>query len=120
MSLILKEKITGSVAWLGADLTNDRDWFHELTGDEVAALDDVLAAEEGMGLDMMLEPGDLLWANNYKILHSRTGFENGDDPALRRKMLRLMLKIPNARELAPDFPGRNGFPATGEDLTASR
>ena len=30
--------------------------------------------------------------------------------AQRRRMLRLWLKMPNARELAPDFPGRNGFP----------
>jgi hypothetical protein len=26
-------------------------------------------------------------------------------------MLRLWLKMPNARVLAPEFPGRNGFPA---------
>jgi hypothetical protein len=25
-------------------------------------------------------------------------------------MLRLWLKMPNARALAPEFPGRNGFP----------
>ncbi|MBT4442553.1 MAG: TauD/TfdA family dioxygenase, partial [Oceanospirillaceae bacterium] len=28
----------------------------------------------------------------------------------RRKLLRLWLKMPNARTLAPEFPGRNGFP----------
>jgi hypothetical protein len=26
-------------------------------------------------------------------------------------MLRLWVKMPNARTLAPEFPGRNGFPA---------
>jgi hypothetical protein len=25
-------------------------------------------------------------------------------------MLRLWVKMPNARRLAPEFPGRNGFP----------
>ena len=32
------------------------------------------------------------------------------NPALHRKLLRLWLKMPNARKLAPEFPGRNGFP----------
>lgn len=83
---------------------------------ETEALDlfDSIAREESLHLDMMLEPGDLQWANNYAVLHSRTDFEDHDDPALCRKMLRLWLKMPNARELAPDFPGRNGFPAPGE------
>jgi len=43
------------------------------------------------------------------VLHSRTSFEDADDPSLQRKKLRLWLKMPNARALAPDFPGRNGF-----------
>jgi hypothetical protein len=59
---------------------------------------------------MMLEPGDLQFANNYAVLHSRTAFEDDPDPARHRKMLRLWLKMPNARALAPEFPGRNGFP----------
>ena len=62
-------------------------------------------------LDMMLEPGDLQFANNGAVLQARTAFEDEPDPALRRRMLRLWLKMPNARTLAPEFPGRNGFPA---------
>ena len=69
------------------------------------------AQREGVALDMMLEPGDLQFANNYEVLHSRTGFQDHDDPARMRRMLRLWLKMPNARVLAPEFPGRNGFPA---------
>jgi hypothetical protein len=80
---------------------------------EIEALDlfDAVIHREDIRLDMMLEPGDLQFANNYAVLHSRTRFEDHDDPALRRRMLRLWLKMPNARALAPDFPGRNGFPA---------
>jgi hypothetical protein len=80
---------------------------------EIEALDlfDAMIHREDIRLDMMLEPGDLQFANNYAVLHSRTGFEDHDDPALRRRMLRLWLKMPNARPLAPEFPGRNGFPA---------
>jgi len=79
---------------------------------EVEALDrlDAIAKDEALQLDMMLEPGDLQWANNYAVLHSRTNFEDYDDPGQCRKMLRLWLKMSNARELAADFPGRNGFP----------
>ncbi len=61
-------------------------------------------------LDMMLEPGDMLFANNYSVMHSRTSFEDFEEPELRRKLLRLWVKMPNARHLAPDFPGKNGFP----------
>lgn len=67
--------------------------------------------DENLRLEMMLQPGDLQFANNYMVMHSRTEFEDYEDLELRRKMLRLWLKMPNARQLAIDFPGRNGFPA---------
>ena len=78
-----------------------------LTSVQVEALNrvDSITAEPRMRLDMMLEPGDLQFANNYMVLHSRTGFEDYPDPQQRRKMLRLWLKMPNARQLAADFPG---------------
>lgn len=62
-------------------------------------------------LDMMLEPGDMQFCNNYMVMHSRTSFEDFDAESERRKLLRLWLKMPNARQLAPEFPGRNGIPA---------
>lgn len=80
---------------------------------EVEALDlfDRIMHDPSMRIDMMLEPGDLQLANNYAVLHSRNDFQDHPDPALCRRMLRLWLKMPNARALAPEFPGRNGFPA---------
>ncbi len=91
---------------------------HELKGlplsaVEVEALDifDAVMKDPAMRVDMMLEPGDLQFANNYAVLHSRTSFVDHEVPELRRKMLRLWVKMPNARALAPEFPGRNGFPA---------
>jgi hypothetical protein len=79
---------------------------------EIEALDcfDRIMHSPDIRLDMLMEPGDLQFANNYAVLHSRTEFEDHDDVAVRRRMLRLWLKMPNARELAPEFPGRNGFP----------
>jgi hypothetical protein len=73
---------------------------------EVEALDlfDRIMHKEDMRLDMMLEPGDIQFANNYAVLHSRTSFTDHDDPQQRCKMMRLWLKMPNARQLAPEFP----------------
>jgi hypothetical protein len=91
---------------------------HELRGYplskvDIEALDlfDQVMHDPAIRLDMMLEPGDLQFANNYAVLHSRTAFQDHEAPELRRRMLRLWLKMPNARVLAPEFPGRNGFPA---------
>lgn len=96
---------------LGHDINNT-----SLSSIEIAALDqfDAIMQEPDIRLDMMLEPGDIQFANNYAILHSRTQFVDDNEPSLRRKMLRLWLKMPNARRLAPDFPGRNGFGALGD------
>ena len=87
---------------------------------EIAALDlfDEVMHDPAIRLDMMLEPGDIQFANNYAVLHSRNGFEDDEDLAKRRKMIRLWLKMGNARELAPEFPGRNGFPAPVEAVAA--
>ena len=70
--------------------------------------DDIMMAPD-MRVDMMLEPGDIQFANNYTVLHSRTAFEDHGEQDQRRKKLRLWLRMESARKLAPDFPGRNGF-----------
>src|SRR5574343_213905 len=83
---------------------------------ELAALDlfDEVMHDPAIRLDMMLEPGDIQFANNYAVLHSRNAFEYHEDPTQRRQLIRLWLKMANARELAPEFPGRNGFPVPPE------
>ena len=84
---------------------------HPLSDAQIAALDlfDEMMMAPEMRIDMMMEPGDIQLANNYAVLHSRTAFEDHIDADKRRKKLRLWLKMPNARQLAADFPGRNGF-----------
>ncbi|MDK3018404.1 TauD/TfdA family dioxygenase [Pseudodonghicola flavimaris] len=76
---------------------------------EALDLFDEIIAMDRMRLDMMLEPGDLQFANNYAVLHSRNAFEDFEEPERMRRLLRLWVKMPNARKLAPEFPGRNGF-----------
>lgn len=84
----------------------------ELSKVEIEAFDllDSILHDENNRIDMMMEPGDMQFANNYVVLHSRTDFEDYEEPERKRHLLRLWLKMPNARVLAPDFPGRNGFP----------
>jgi hypothetical protein len=92
---------------LGAELQE-----RPLSRVETEAMDvfDEIIHQEEIRLDMMLVPGDLLLANNYAVMHSRTSFEDFDEIEKRRKLVRLWVKMPNARALAPDFPGQNGFP----------
>lgn len=66
------------------------------------------AAREDLCLEMMLEPGDMQFLNNHVILHSRTSFEDFDEPDRRRHMLRLWLNLRNGRKLAPEFSDRYG------------
>ncbi|MEM6985821.1 MAG: TauD/TfdA family dioxygenase [Pseudomonadota bacterium] len=78
---------------------------------EIAALDtlDSIIQRPELRVGMMLEPGDIQLANNHLVLHSRSHFEDHEDLSRRRKLLRLWLKMPNARKQPPEFPGRNGF-----------
>ena len=84
-----------------------------LIGPEREALDLVsaLCARGDMRLDMMLEPGDMQFCNNYTTAHARTEFEDWPEPERRRLMLRLWLSFDERRPLAPDFGGRDGIPA---------
>ena len=78
---------------------------------EIEALDilDSIIKRPELRIDMMLEPGDIQFANNHLVLHSRTSFVDHDDIKQRRKLLRLWLKMSNARTPPASFPGRNGF-----------
>ncbi|MBD0272452.1 MAG: TauD/TfdA family dioxygenase, partial [Acetobacteraceae bacterium] len=84
-----------------------------LTGPEREALDlvSLLCAREDMRLDMMLEPGDMQFCNNYITAHARTEFEDWPEPERRRLMLRLWLSFEERRPLAPDFGEHDGIPA---------
>jgi len=56
-------------------------------------LDDILRRERLM-YATYLRPGDMQMLNNHVTLHSRTAFEDHDDPALRRCLFRLWLSPP--------------------------
>lgn len=57
-------------------------------------LDDILRRPSVM-YSMYLQPGDMQILNNHVTLHSRTEFEDHDDPALKRCLFRLWLAPPD-------------------------
>lgn len=65
------------------------------TEDEQALLDtyEAIAVEPGIYLDMDLQPGDIQLLSNHTNLHARTDYEDFDDPAERRHLLRLWLSL---------------------------
>jgi hypothetical protein len=56
-----------------------------------------------------MEPGDIIVANNYDILHGRSAFDNAETEAEPRHMLRLWLSLPNGRPLPPIFEQTREF-----------
>jgi hypothetical protein len=66
-------------------------------------LNEFFAREENV-LTFMLEPGEMLLWHNFTMLHSRTHFEDDDDPAYKRLLLRLWLNVPkNGRPMVPVY-----------------
>ncbi len=65
-----------------------------LSDAELAALDyfDDVANRPEIRLDYMMQAGDLNFMNNCHLLHSRSEFEDSDDPAKKRHLLRLWLR----------------------------
>ena len=50
-----------------------------------------IANDPTVHVEMDFEPGDVQLLNNGRILHAREAYEDADDPAERRHLLRLWL-----------------------------
>jgi len=88
-----------------------------LTQQQVAALDlfDEIASDPDNHVSFALAEGDIVLVNNLCVLHARTGFEEHDDPARHRHLLRLWLKgrpgfRPVPREMNYFNDGECGIP----------
>lgn len=87
------------------------------------AMIDRLANDPAFQLERSFEPGDLQFANNLTVLHARTEFEDFDEPAEKRHLLRLWLAVPDSPRLPDSFGAfygdvragakRGGYPAAG-------
>lgn len=84
---------------------NDFEEVPRLTPAQVQALDlfDELMPSDKLCYSMTLERGDLQLLNNYVTLHSRTPFEDFDDPDEKRHLLRLWLAVPSSQPLPPQW-----------------
>jgi hypothetical protein len=81
-----------------------------LTERQVAALDyfEAVGRRDDVTLTFMLEPGQAIFFNNCTMLHNRTSFEDGPDPARKRHLLRLWLMLDGRRPLTPDVHAYKG------------
>lgn len=62
-----------------------------------------LADDPAFYLERPFAPGDIVLINNLRVLHARTGFDDHDDPARKRHLLRLWLAVPNSPRLPESF-----------------
>jgi hypothetical protein len=59
-------------------------------------------------LAIEFKEGDIQLLNNHEILHGRTNYQDWEDPARRRYLLRLWICPPNGRPLPPSYAERYG------------
>ena len=80
----------------------------DLSPVQIEALDLMDEVCEEMSFEFEMQPGDIIVANNYDILHARSGFESQSGEQ-ERHMLRLWLSLPNGRPLPPVFADTREF-----------
>ena len=82
------------------------DEYPELGFDDIdrEALDlfDALAVRKDIGFEFTLASGEAIIANNFTVLHSRTAFDDYDDPALKRHLLRLWIEADPTRPVVKE------------------
>jgi hypothetical protein len=76
-----------------------------MTADQTRAMDilDKLMPSDEYCYSMELERGDLQLLNNFVIWHSRTSFEDFEEPDQKRHLMRLWMATPNSPELPKEF-----------------
>lgn len=83
----------------------DFPYVPRLTDKQAETLDllDVLLPDPRFCFSMQLNAGDMQLLNNYVIVHSRTDFEDFDDPNEKRHLLRLWLNLPQSQPLPDEW-----------------
>jgi hypothetical protein len=70
---------------------------------ELLDLLDELLPDPRFCYSMQLDPGDMQLLNNYVVVHSRTPFEDFEEPDRKRHLIRLWMTLPGAQTLPPDW-----------------
>lgn len=73
---------------------------------EALALMSSLANDPAYYLDMDLQPGDIQFLCNYRILHARTEYEDWPERDRKRHLLRLWLRTPGFARLPSSYADR--------------
>ena len=76
-----------------------------LTAQQEEALDllDSIMPTEEYCYSMELEVGDMQLLNSFVTLHSRTNFEDFDEPDRKRHLMRLWMSVPSSQALPPQW-----------------
>ena len=82
---------------------------------EEAAVEAFMAAarSDELQLRFTLEPGEILWFNNFTHLHARTAFDDWEEPDRRRHLLRLWLRNDAIRPTVPEIAVEGIAPQEG-------
>ena len=91
---------------------------------EMEAIDlfDEIAHQQSNCLTFPLEAGDLVVINNYVVMHARKAFEDYEEPARKRRLLRIWLDAKSLRSVPAEFNQmgpQNGIPYQ-EDRSSGR
>ena len=76
---------------------------------EAMSLFEQICHDPRFQLSFSMQAGDIQMGNNYGILHSRTKYQDHDDPAMRRHLLRTWLTLENGRPLPKVFENAREF-----------
>lgn len=70
---------------------------------ELLDLYEATANDPALYLEMAFQPGDIQWLRNAFVLHKRTSYEDHDEPARKRHLLRLWLALDRLADGTPTF-----------------
>lgn len=73
----------------------------DMTPEQLKAMRLMEQVAEELHAEMDMERGDILLANNYTVMHTRTGFEDWPEPEKKRVLWRFWLSVPGFRPLTP-------------------
>jgi hypothetical protein len=86
----------------------------ELSEEEERAMDILRKVLVRQQVELRLERGEAVVANNFSMCHSRSDFVDGDDPSKRRCYLRAWMEVPREDRRLP--LGREFFHMENKDL----
>jgi hypothetical protein len=82
----------------------------DMTDEQHEAVEAIQQIIDELRLDIVFQPGDMQFLNNYVTLHSRQAYEDHPEPGRRRHLLRIWVSNNGCRPLPPAYFARHGDP----------